>query len=425
MKLTVIILTILIFCLELSGLASAQTLDTLWTKTYGGAFDDKAYCIRQTPKDDGYIIVGYSESYGAGGKDVYLIKTDENGDTLWTRTYGGIQDDFGNCVQLTPDDGYIIVGYTFSFGYGEMDVWLIKTDSHGDTLWTKTFGGVNYDRGYSVEQTTDGGYIISGFTDLGNTNNLYLIKTDENGDTLWTRFHGGNHYENGHCVLQTSDGGYISTGFTFSFGLGVPWRSNVYLIKTDSNGDTLWTRNFGGSDDDEGWVVQETSDDGFIIIGDTWSFQPGNSYMYLIKTDINGNVLWTKLHGGPHWDQGFCVQQTLDNGYILTGRSCPEAWQSDVYLVKANENGDSTSIGYYGGSLEDCGHWVGLTSDNGYIIAGYTKSFGEGECDVYIIRVAADQTNVEDETYSMVPHESEFSKNYPNPFNAATNPPPF
>jgi len=415
---------ILLLCLILIFLISsvkAQVIDTLWTKTYGGVGNDAANCVRQTPKDNGYIIVGYTGSFGAGGADIYLIKTDEYGDTLWTRTYGGEDDDFGSCIQLTSDEGYIIAGYTWSFGTGDMDAWIIKTNSYGDTLWTKTFGGPFTDRGYSIEKTNDGSSILSGFTQsVYRMSELFLVKIDEEGDTLWTRTIGGTSDDCGHYSTQISDGGYIATGFTHSYGMGTPQRYNVFLARTDTNGDTLWTKNFGGDDDDEGWVVQETSDGGFIIVGDSWSFQPGNSHVYLIKTDSDGNELWTKLYGRPYFDQGFCLQQTSDNGFIIAGLTSADDWNEDIYLIRTDEFGDSLWTGHIGHDFLDVGKWIELTIDGCYIIAGYTKPWGESDSDVFLVKTTPDQTNAIYEDDNKLPMQFNLSQNHPNPFNAST-----
>ena len=200
----------------------------------------------------------------------------------WQRTYGGTSGAYGYSVQQTQDGGYIVVGYTCSYGYS--DVYLIKTDSNGDTLWTRTYGGAYGEEGHSVRQTQDSGYIVAGITwSFGNYTQVYLLKTNAGGDTLWTRNYGGMYYNEGQSVWQTSDGGYLGVGGDVYFGDS----TQVYLIKTNALGDSLWTRTYGGTGDDWGYAVQQTSDGGYIVAGWTFSFGNG-AQVYLIKTDSLG-----------------------------------------------------------------------------------------------------------------------------------------
>ncbi len=256
-----------------------------WEQTYGGSGSDEGYSVQQTT-DGGYIICGYTTSFGNGGTDVYVIKTDFQGNTLWTQTYGGTGNDRGKSIQQTTDGGYIICGETKSFGNGLYDFYLIKTDGSGNQLWSQTWGDTLEDNGYSVEQTTDGGYILCGRTRsvINGMTNVYIIKTDSQGNTLWTQTYGGTTGgETGKSVKQTSDGGYIICG----------WKDmNLYLIKTDNVGDSLWTKTYVGNGDG-GNSVQQTTDGGYIICGYTDSFGNGSEDIYLIKTDSQGNITST------------------------------------------------------------------------------------------------------------------------------------
>lgn len=363
----------------------AQEPDTLWTRTIGGVNDDIGRSVQQT-YDGGYIITGYTGSI-AGGFNVYLVKTDSLGSIIWTKTFGGKNSDTGSSISQCSDSGYIITGNTRSFGAGENDVYLIKTNALGDTIWTRTYGGYNEDGGSSIQQTFDGGFIIVGETmSFGYGDyDVYLIKTDSLGDTIWTKTYGGKDCDGGQSVKQTTDGGYIIVGDTKSFGTG--WH-DVYLIKTDARGETLWTKTYGGLDFDYGESVQQTTDKGYIIVGWTRSFGNGLSDIYLIKTDKNGDALWTRTYGGKNHDFGFSVHETLDGGYIITGdtKSFGSGWY-DVYIIKTDENGDTLWTKTFGGTQPDEGFSIERSRDGGYIIAGSTKSFGSWDNDVYLIKL--------------------------------------
>ena len=228
--------------------------------------------------------------------------------TQWKNNY-----DAGHSVQQTNDDGYIIGGWTNSFGNGDNDLYLIKTDENGNEIWNQTFGGTNNDQGYSVKQTSDGGYIISGYTEtIEGYHDIYLIKTDETGNEEWSKSFGGEYDDTSNSIQQTMDGGYIIIGTTQSFGNGL---KDVYIIKVDENGNEEWNQTYGGLGDDEGSFIQQTNDGGFIIIGWTNSFglTPLTfNDVYLIKTTSNGIEEWSQTFGGIYNDIGCSVQQTQD-----------------------------------------------------------------------------------------------------------------
>jgi hypothetical protein len=299
-------------------------------KTYGGNCQEYG-CSVQSTSDGGYIVAGYSWSFGAGNPfhtNVYLIKTDAKGDTLWTKIYGDTANDRGYSVQLTSDGGYIIAGFTESFGSGKSDVWLLKTDSNGDTLWTKTYGGEDEDLGYFVQQVSDGGYIIAGYRD----DDLYLIKTDPNGDTMWTKTYGGSGCDEARAVYQTPDNGFIVAGWTNSFGAG---GDDIWLIKTDANGDTLWAKTYGGPDDETGNSLHPTSDGGYIITGTTSKPLDYDCYVYIVKTNENGELLWTKTFGEVYFQTSYSVDNTLDGGYIIAGwKENIDTGRSVILLIK-------------------------------------------------------------------------------------------
>ena len=316
-----------------------------WEKVIStGGGDKEGNSVQQTI-DGGYIACG-------GTIDVFLVKTDGNGVEQWSQTFGGTGTDRGYSVQQTTDGGYIVCGGT---GSSVSDVYLIKTDGNGIEQWNQTFGGTSNDLGRSVKQTTDGGFIISGVTESFNTLNLngayslYLIKTDGNGIEQWNQSFGDSLVQ-GHSVQQTSDGGYIVSGTRESPGNS---QSDIYLIKTDGNGLEQWIQILGSTDCNEtGYSVQQTSDGGYVVTGkkeyvDDYGVDD-DSDVYLIKTDGNGIEQWNQTFGGIGTDIGNSVKQTSDGGYIITGETedvfIPGVnGEKNIYLIKTDGNGNVTS----------------------------------------------------------------------------------
>ncbi len=365
-----------------------QSPDTLWTKTYGGTNIDVGYAVQQT-SDAGFIITGYTRSFGTiSGRNVWLIKTDPFGNQLWNKTFGGNNDEEGNAVQQTTDGGYIIAGYTKSLGAGLNDVYLIKTDTAGNLVWSKTFGGTQDEEAYSVQQTTDGGYIIAGATSSygAGSRDVWLIKTDQNGNDIWKKTLGGMSSDGARFVQQTSDGGFIITGWTYSLGPGAV--GNVLLIKTDSSGNQIWFKAFGGTDVDRGYCVKQLLEGGYLITGYTASTGAGLDDMLLIKTDSNGNTIWEKTYGGSGRDYGNGVIQTNDGGYVVAGYTLSYgAGSEDVWIVKTDSSGNQQWMKTLGGAQSDIGYFINYTDDGGLIVTGHTLSFGAGVHDVWLIKL--------------------------------------
>jgi len=310
----------------------------MWSKTIGGTEADRAQYIQIT-FDDGYIITGSTYSYGEGLADIWLVKTDELGNEEWSKTFGGSDDDFGYAVQNTSDGGYIIVGLTYSFGGGWSDVWIVKTDEFGNELWNKTFGLYEMDGANSVQQTLDGGYIIAGFTESFGSgwSDIWILKTDQFGNVLWNKTYGGIYHDRANSIQQTTDGGYIITGYTYSFGAG---SSDILLIKIDEFGNEQWQKTFGGINQDFSQFVQQTLDGGYIVVGDTRSYGSGYKDVWLIKTDEFGNQQWERLYGGPEHDGASQIRQAIDGGYMVVGYSVSYGIGSaDFWLIKTDEFG--------------------------------------------------------------------------------------
>ena len=368
--------------------ASNPPPDTEWEQTFGGSMIDFSEMVQQTA-DGGYIMAGTTRSYGAGWYDVYLVKTDALGNKEWEQTFGGSSNDYAYSVEQTTDGGYIMAGYTGSSGAGLYDVYLVKADALGNMEWEQTFGGSGWDYAYSVQQTTDGGYIMAGTTDSygAGGEDVYLVKANALGNKEWEQTFGGSGWDNAYSVRQATDGGYIIAGTTDSYGAN--WE-NVYLIKTDASGNMVWEQTFGGSSDEYAYSVEQTTDGGYIMAGETSSYDDGSYQFYLIKTDASGNMVWEQTFGGSGYEAAYSVEQTTDSGYIIAGAtdSYDAGWR-DVYLVKTDALGNKEWEKNIGGSSHDFAYSVQQTTDGGYIMAGYTDSYGAGGGDVYLVKVSS------------------------------------
>jgi uncharacterized delta-60 repeat protein len=356
-----------------------------WTKTYGGAGDDEAESVQQTT-DGGYIVAGYTDSFAAGWHDFWLVKTDDSGNQQWNKTYGGTDDDRAYSVQQTSDGGYIVAGVTDSFVTSRAHMWVVKTDGSGNQQWNRTSRGSYSDSARSVQQTSDGGYIIGGTTwSYGAASgDFWLVKTNSTGYPEWNKTFGGIDDEHLFSIKLTSDGGYIAAGYTQSFGSG---GYDFWLVKTNSTGNQQWNKTYGGSSDDVAYSVQQTSDSEYVVAGYTDSFSVRYRNFWLVKTDASGDHQWNKTYGDMWYEEAYSVQQTSDGGYILAGYSFPIGHgQEDFWLVKTNSTGNMQWNRYYGGSSSEEAYSVQQTSDGGYISAGYTYSFGAGEWDFYLVK---------------------------------------
>jgi hypothetical protein len=351
-----------------------------WDKTFGGSGIDSGYSVLQTT-DGGYIIAGSTSSFGAGESDVYLVKTDANGDLIWSKTFGGSDRDEAYSIQQTIEGGYIIVGYTGSFGAGKENVYLIKTDADGKELWSRTFepgdfgDNLEYAVGYEIRQTADGGYIIIGWV-KSVSSWVLLIKTDADGNRTWwkTFMSSAGNVNQGHSVKQTSDGGYIIAGL-ITESPGMSPGSNGYVIKTDASGNEVWSEVYGepgdpGVDDNytAGLSVLQTTDGDYIIAGYTFE------KVYLIKMGADGNEVWRKTFGSGH---GYSVKQTADEGYIIVGDSkrfdaSIDSFLNDIYLIKTDADGNEIWSKTFDRDERDFGFSVQVTTDGGYIIVGET-----------------------------------------------------
>jgi len=366
--------------------ACSLTTSKEWNKTYGGTDDESARYVQQT-SDGGYIVAGGTYSFGAGDADFWLFKIDAYGSVEWDKTFGGPELDGARSVQQTSDGGYIAVGVTHSLSdrwYG--DCWLIKTDANGNMLWNKTYGGPSWEDATSVQQTSDGGYIVAGGTASFGAGSFdyWLIKTDANGNMLWNKTYGGDDTDAANYVQQTSDGGYVMVGSADSFKTGM-FDGEIWLVKTDEYGNVSWSWLSGWPDWDFAYSAKQTEDEGYIIAGTRFSSYDTRYDFWLIKIDANGTLEWDEVYARPgrNEDVAYSVQQTTDGGYIVAG-----GW-GNFWIVKTDASGNMEWNKSFGGVEGESAYCIRQTNDDGYIAAGNTESFGfgrEGSRDAWLVK---------------------------------------
>ncbi len=364
--------------LSLSETAFTQELE--WMRTYGEEGIEIPYSVKQTA-DGGYIMAGETWSNTAGWNDFLLVKTDDIGDTIWTRKYGGTDVDRAQSVNQTADGGYYVAGYTESYGSGYSDMWLLRTDDQGDTLWSRTFGTSGaFERAYSGDLTSDGGYVMAGYRSPGGE--YYVVKVDSLGDEEWTRLYkpnAGPYVYEARGIQETDDRGFVIAGN----------GDSLYVVKTDSLGNVVWDHTYG--EGDLCYDVDQTDDGGYVVAG-ARPVVP-QYYAFLMKIDADGDTLWSNKWIRNDNSRGHTVEQADDGGYILAGFTFAQAaWVDSVYVIKTDSEGDSTWTRVYGGWTDDQAWDIHQTTDGGYIVTGYTASFGAGDDDFFLLKLSDDQT---------------------------------
>ncbi|HYV91100.1 MAG TPA: MopE-related protein [Chitinophagales bacterium] len=321
----------------------------IWQEPLGGSHEDIAHAIIQT-SDDGFAIAGSTRSNdgnvtgNSGIHDFWVAKLDANGGLIWQNALGGTANDFAYAISQTTDGGYIVAGSTTSNdgdvtgNHGLNDYWVVKLDVDGNLEWQKTLGGTHNDEAYSVKQSADGGYIVAGYTAssdgdvTGNqgVTDYWIVKLDGTGNLSWQKNFGGPNNDVANYVQVTSDGGYIVAGSSSSNSGDVTFNhgfSDYWIVKLDSAGTLIWQKALGGGNIDYGNAIEQTSDGGYIAIGNTVSNDGnitgwhGGIDSWVTKQDANGNLEWEKAMGGTSNDGGYSVKQTPDNNYITAGYS--------------------------------------------------------------------------------------------------------
>jgi predicted secreted protein len=308
-----------------------------WNQTYGGLNADILFSLAAT-SDGGYILAGRTRSFGAGSADAWLVKIDASGNHEWNQTYGGPRIDVAHAVIQTTDGGYAIAGFTTSFGADGKDLWLVKTNSSGNLEWRKQHGGLGDEDSRGIIETIDGGYALAGFTTSfgAGGEDFWLVKVDSAGNHEWNQTYGGPNNDLVFSIVAVDDGGYALAGRTQSFGAGL---RDFWLVKVDSAGNHEWNQTYGGTSNDPAHSVVETNvvttNDGYALAGFTTSFGAGGQDGWLIKTNINGTAEWNQTYGGATNDVLNSVVATIDGGYALAGFTTSfGAGSEDFWLVK-------------------------------------------------------------------------------------------
>jgi hypothetical protein len=371
-----------------SEILLANGTSSIFDDTFGGSKQDVARSVQQT-SDGGYIVAGWTMSFGVGLSDFWLIKIDSNGVMQWNRTYGGTGNDEAYSVEQTTDGGYITAGSTASYGAGMCDFWLVKTDANGIMQWSKSYGGAENETAFYVRQTFDGGYIVAGYTDSfgAGGSDGWLVKTDTNGQMQWNKTYGGAGTDQAYSVVQTRDGGYIIAGETNSSGAG---DFNYWLVRTDSAGTQLWSKTYGGATTDVATSVQQTNDSGYIVAGYTDSFGAGGSDGWLVKTDTNGQMQWNKTYGDINDEVAYSIQLASGGEYLVAGGTTSNTtggW--DFWIIRTDALGNMKGEQTNGGTADDIAYSAQQTSDGGYIAVGFTNSYGAGSSDFWVVKSAS------------------------------------
>lgn len=385
---TLLVVSILCFStLTALNCVAPAAAATLGQWSYGGIKYDCGTGIVNT-SDGGYALAGLTYSQGSGESDLWLVKVDASGNMQWNKTFGGAQEDVGYSLVQSNDGGYAIVGSTISYGSGGNDIWLIKTDSSGNLQWDKTYGGAGDDYGWNLEKTSDGGYLITGYTTSygSGMNDGWIIKVDSQGNIQWSQTFGGSGSDATLQGIQTSDGGYAFTGYTNSSGAG---KADLWLVKISSTGSLEWDKTYGGIFDECGYALVQTSDGGYTIVGETASYGSSGHAgdVWLLKVDSEGNKLWSQTYGGSAEDAGWDLIQTSDGGYAITGYTYSKSsdGSSDVWLIKTDSDGVLQWDQTFGGATDNCGWSLVETSDSAYAIVGGVETAGGASGNLLLI----------------------------------------
>jgi hypothetical protein len=371
---------------------------------------------------------------------------DTAGTLLWSHTYGTADHDWAMDVVPAGDGGYLLAGATWTNLHGSSDMWVVKVDSVGDSLWARTYGGAGWDGASAIIPSGDGNFLLAGRTwtffepdsDGSDNMDVSIVKINPYGDTLWTRSFGRdstiivqapwgpdtnavNFWDGAAAIVSSGvDGNFVLAGKTMLNGSS---NSQMWLLKVSANGDSLWSQTYGGAAWDEATAIIRTPDQGYLLAGRTQSSGAGSSDMYLVKVNSTGLQQATFPYGGTGWDEANAIIPS-GTGYLIAGTTASFGnGSADMWLQKISSNGDSLWSHTYGGIFWEGAASVITAADGGYLLAGGTSSFGSGIDDLWLVKAAGPTPPglpVLPESERPMAMTYRLNPSRPNPFNAAT-----
>ena len=345
----------------------------VWDKTFGGSEGDYARSIVSL-SDGGFAIAGRTSSKGAGGGDMWLLRLDGSGNIVWDRTFGGSKNDYATSIVSLSDGGFAIAGYTKSKGAGDKDMWLLRLDESENIVWDTTFGGRYPDEANSIVLLSDGGFAIAGWTDSKGAGgrDMCLLRLDGSGNIIWDRTFGGSEWDGATSIVSLSDGGFAIAGYTKSKGAG---SGDMWLLRLDGSGNIVWDRTFGGSEWDYASSIVSLSDGGFAIAGCTYSKGAGGLDMWLLRLDGSGNIVWDKAFGGSEQDYASSIVSLSDDGFAIAGFTRSKGVdEADMWLLRLDGSGNIVWDKTFGGSEDDDASSIVSLPDGVFAVAGSTSS---------------------------------------------------
>ncbi|MBI2930265.1 MAG: hypothetical protein HYY16_01320 [Planctomycetes bacterium] len=364
-----------------------------WARSFGGTANDEAFATVPTA-DGGYLVTGYTSSFsGSPTSDAWILKLNADGSPTWQKRYGGpeVNDQFRS-VQVLNDGSFITVGSTDMDVTG--DVWVVKLNANGSIVWQKMYGGPAGDYGADIHQTSDGGYIVGATTGSfgpATVFNVWILKLDATGEIVWQKTYGGAGDDYLHSVQQTPDGEYVVAGFSNSFSSS----QDAWIFKLNADGTMAWQRAYGPSGtNSERATAIAVNDDGTSVVAGYTSVSGGSLYAWALKLNADGTAAWHRSYSGGVADYAKFITPTGDGGYIMAGETYSFGnGQFDAWILNLTPDGSVDWQRVYGGSASDFASFVHPTADGGYAVAGMTSSFGaQGPYDMWILKVPSNGT---------------------------------